>query len=101
MVKRYTSPLARYCARPPVAMERLEVLADGRLLYRFKRVWRDGTTHIVLDPLEMLEKLAALIPAPMHIWFAIRHTSTCRKMESPDRACGIGRIRDCNRFLRC
>ena len=36
----------------------------GRLLYRFKRAWRDGTTHIVLDPLEMLEKLAALIPAP-------------------------------------
>ena len=32
--------LARYCARPPVAMERLEVLADGRLLYRFKRAWR-------------------------------------------------------------
>jgi hypothetical protein len=45
-------------------MERLERLADGRLLYRFKRAWRDGTTHIVLDPVEMLQKLAALIPAP-------------------------------------
>jgi len=56
--------LARYCARGPLAMERLERLADGRLLYRFKRPWRDGTTHIVLDPLEMLQKLAALIPAP-------------------------------------
>jgi putative transposase/transposase-like zinc-binding protein len=56
--------LARYCARPPVALERLEQLAGGRLLYRFKRAWRDGTTHIVLDPLEMIEKLAALIPAP-------------------------------------
>ena len=32
--------LARYCARPPIAMERLEPLADGRLLYRFKRPWR-------------------------------------------------------------
>ena len=56
--------LAQYCARGPVAMERLEVLADGRLLYRFKRPWRDGTTHIVLTPLGMLEKLSALIPAP-------------------------------------
>ena len=56
--------LAQYCARPPVAMDRLEVLADGRLLYRFKRAWRDGRTHIVLTPLEMLEKLSALIPAP-------------------------------------
>jgi hypothetical protein len=45
-------------------MERLERLVDGRLLYRFKRPWRNGTTHIVRDPLEMLQKLAALIPAP-------------------------------------
>jgi hypothetical protein len=45
-------------------MERLERLADGRLLYRFKRPWLDGTTHIVMEPLEMLEKLAALVPAP-------------------------------------
>jgi hypothetical protein len=56
--------LALYCARRPVAMERLERLADGRLLYRFKRAWRDGTTYIVLDPLGMLRKLSALIPAP-------------------------------------
>ena len=48
----------------PLAIERLEVLADGRLLYRFKRPWRDGTTHIVLAPLELLEKLAALVPRP-------------------------------------
>ena len=45
-------------------MERLELLAGGRLLYRFKRAWRDGSTHIVLTPLEMLEKLSALIPSP-------------------------------------
>jgi hypothetical protein len=44
-------------------MERLEPLADGRLPYRFKRAWRDGTTHIVMDPLELLEKLSALVPA--------------------------------------
>src|SRR5262249_53902571 len=56
--------LARYCARPPIAMKRLEPLADGRLLYRFKRPWRDGTTHIVMEPLELLEKLSALIPVP-------------------------------------
>jgi len=56
--------LCRYCARPPIATERLEALADGRLLYRFKRPWRDGTTHIVMEPLELMEKLTALIPAP-------------------------------------
>ena len=56
--------LARYCARPPIAMERLEPLADGRLLYRFKRPWRDGTTHVVFEGLELLERLSALVPAP-------------------------------------
>jgi hypothetical protein len=56
--------LVRYCARPPIAVERLERLTDDRLLYRFKRPWRDGTTHIVMEPLELIEKLSALVPAP-------------------------------------
>ena len=38
--------VAQYCARGPVAIERLEPLPDGRLLYRFKRAWRDGTTTL-------------------------------------------------------
>jgi hypothetical protein len=64
--------LAQYCARGPIAMDRLEVAADGRLLYRFKRRWRDGTTHIIVTPLEMLEKLSALIPHHMRIWYDMR-----------------------------
>ena len=56
--------LCRYVARPPVATERLSRLPDGRLLYRLRRRWRDGTTHLVFAPLELVEKLAALIPPP-------------------------------------
>ena len=56
--------LAQYCARPPIAMERLEPLSDGRLLYRFKRPWSNGTTHVILGPLELMEKLVAIVPAP-------------------------------------
>jgi hypothetical protein len=56
--------LAQYCARPPVAMERLKPLPDGRLLYKFKRPWSDGTTHVILEPLELMEKLVAIVPAP-------------------------------------
>jgi hypothetical protein len=26
--------------------------------------WRDGTTHVTSEPLELIEKLVALIPAP-------------------------------------
>jgi hypothetical protein len=39
-------------------------LASGRLLYELKHRWRDGTTHIGFEPLELLEKLAALVPPP-------------------------------------
>jgi len=39
--------LARYAGRPPLATERLSLLPDGRLLYRLKRRWRDGTTHVI------------------------------------------------------
>ena len=56
--------LCRYAGRPPVATECLSVLPDGRLLYRLKRRWRDGTTHVILEPLELVEKLAALVPPP-------------------------------------
>ena len=37
---------------------------DGRLTYRLKTPWRNGTTHVIFEPLELLEKLAVLVPAP-------------------------------------
>ena len=54
--------LARYAGRPPLAAERLSLLPDGRLLYRLKHRWRDGTTHVIYEPVELLERLAALVP---------------------------------------
>ena len=47
-----------------MATERLERLEDGRLLYRLRHRWRDGTTHVLFEPLELIEKLAALVPPP-------------------------------------
>jgi len=56
--------LCRYVARPPIAIDRLEVLPDGRLAYRLKTRWRDGTTHVLMERHELLERLAPLIPSP-------------------------------------
>jgi hypothetical protein len=56
--------LIRYMGRPPIALERLKPLSDGRLLYRLKKQWRDGTSKIIFQPLELMERLAALVPAP-------------------------------------
>jgi hypothetical protein len=56
--------LLRYTARGAVVLERLERDANGDLLYTFTHPWSDGTTGIKLSPLELLEKLAALVPLP-------------------------------------
>jgi len=56
--------LIRYAARPPVATERLSLLADGRVAYQLKNPYRDGTTHVVFEPLDFVGKLAALVPPP-------------------------------------
>jgi hypothetical protein len=31
---------------------------------QLKSAWRDGTTHIVMSPLEFMQRLAALVPRP-------------------------------------
>jgi hypothetical protein len=54
--------LYRYLLRPPVAQDRLRLTSDGRVLLALKSPWADGTSHLLFEPLELLEKLAALIP---------------------------------------
>ena len=56
--------LLRYAARPALATDRLSVLSDGRLHYRLKRPWRDGTTTVVFERQDFIAKLAVLVPAP-------------------------------------
>ena len=47
-----------------MALERLAEDAHGDLVYTFTKPWSDRTTGIRLSPLELLEKLAALVPLP-------------------------------------
>ena len=56
--------LIRSTARGAVSLERLEQDANGDLVYTFTHPWSDGTTGIRLSPVELLEKLAALVPLP-------------------------------------
>lgn len=46
--------------------ERLSLCSDGGVAYRLRRPWPHamGTTCLILDPLDFLKRLAALIPAP-------------------------------------
>ena len=54
----------RYTARGLVSLERLEEDTNGNLVYALTTPWSDGTTGTTLSPLELLEKLAAIVPLP-------------------------------------
>jgi hypothetical protein len=56
--------LCRYALRPPVAHDRLHRTPNGQVLLDLRHRWADGTTHLLFDPLELLERLAALTPRP-------------------------------------
>ena len=52
--------LCRYVTCPPLAACRLQFIDVDHLTFRHKTPWSDGKTHLVLSPLELIEKLAAL-----------------------------------------
>ena len=56
--------LCRYVARPPLSSKRMHIQPNGQILIRLKRAWMDGTQHLEFSPIELLEKLAALVPPP-------------------------------------
>ncbi len=56
--------LCRYVLRPPLAQHSLSWTAEGKVLLRLRRRWRDGTQAIRFEPSELLERLAAMVPRP-------------------------------------
>jgi hypothetical protein len=56
--------LCRYALRPPIAHDRIHLTADGQVVLDLRHRWADGTTQLVFDPLELLERLTALTPRP-------------------------------------
>jgi len=54
--------LMRYTARGAVALARRAEDAHGDRVSTCSRPWSDGTTGMKLSPLELLEKLAAVVP---------------------------------------
>ena len=57
--------LCRYITRPALSHERVQLNAAGQVVLKLKTSWRDGTTHLLLSPLEFMQRLAALIPRPL------------------------------------
>jgi hypothetical protein len=56
--------LCRYITRPALSDERVQLNGAGHVELKLKTPWRDGTTHLVVSPLEFTQRLVALVPRP-------------------------------------
>jgi hypothetical protein len=56
--------LCRYITRPALSDERVQLNAAGQVELKLKTPWRDGTTHLVMSPMEFMQRLATLVPRP-------------------------------------
>jgi hypothetical protein len=56
--------LCRYITRPAISEKRLSLTAQGKVRYELKTPYRDGTTHVIFEPLDFIAKLVALVPKP-------------------------------------
>jgi len=74
--------LCRYITRPALANERVQTNAAGQVVLKLKTPGRDGITHLVMLPLEFMQRLAALVPRPrLHL---IRfHGDSLRNTDGP------------------
>jgi hypothetical protein len=54
--------LCRYITPPALANERVQCTATDQVVLKLKIAWRDGTTNLVMSPLEFMQRLAALVP---------------------------------------
>jgi hypothetical protein len=74
--------LCRYCARHPFAKGRLSRQGQSRVVYQLPKPDVDGRTALALEPLELLDRLAALILPPRHhrhsTWGALAPHSNLR-----------------------
>ena len=51
--------------RAALSDARVQCNATRQLGLKFKTPWRDGTTHLVMSPLEFVQLLAAPVPATL------------------------------------
>ena len=56
--------LCRYIARPAVSEKRLSLATTGKVRYELKTPYRNGTTHVIFEPIDFIARLAALVPKP-------------------------------------
>lgn len=56
--------LCRYVSRSAVSEQRIQLTESGKIKYELKTPYRNGTTHVIFEPLDFIARLAALVPKP-------------------------------------
>ncbi|XOV86978.1 MAG: transposase [Pseudomonadota bacterium] len=56
--------LCRYITRPAIAQRRSSLAKNGNVVIALKTPYDDGTSHVVLSPMEIMGRLATLVPKP-------------------------------------
>ena len=83
--------LCRYISRPAISEKRLSLTPNGNVRYELKTPYRDGTTHVIFEPLDFIARLAALVPKPRvnltrldarHPWRAPYGRTACVQIHS-------------------
>ena len=68
--------LCRYIARPAVSNERLSINDHRQVVHRLKHPFGDGTTHVVLDPIEFMRHIR--VPHPFGAASGCANRQSCR-----------------------
>ncbi len=51
-------------SRPAISEKRMSLTSAGNIRYKLKTPYSDGTTHVIIEPLDFISKLASLVPKP-------------------------------------
>ena len=89
--------LCRYITRPALANERVQINSAGQVVLKLKTPWRDGTTHIVMSPLEFMQRLAAPVPWPWLHLIRLHRVETSSRVKTPSDVRSLGGAFFCDR----
>ena len=78
-----TAATSRYITRPAIANERLKLNAAGQVVLQLKSAYQDGATHVVMSPLEFMQRLTPGSPG-------LAHPRPAALTSTPTRVAGLG-----------
>ena len=74
----------------------MSLTESGDIKYEFKKAWSNGKNHVLLSPLELIEKLCALVPLPR--MYLVRYSGASSFLEGVEPSFGEKVCPHCNKL---